>query len=96
MVCVSCSTLKSKTFKRQDGTQEVFESYDVLLSDGLDSVLAETSKVVTTQLKQTPLKVGASYSCRIKLNVREYKKDNGEIATFFGATLLDIALKYDV
>lgn len=96
MVCVSCSTLKSKTFKRQDGTQDVLESFDVVLTDGLDTVLAETSKVVTTQLKQTPLKVGASYSCRIKLNVREYKKDSGEVASFFSAALLDIALKYDV
>ena len=95
MICVSCSTLKSKTFKKQDGTQEVLESFEVRLTDGLDSVLAETSKVVTAQLKTTPLKVGAAYSCRIKLVVRDYKKENGENAVFFSATLLDIALKYD-
>lgn len=96
MVCTFCSPLKSITFKKNDGTSETIERFDVRFTDGLDSILAETSKAVTAQIKQNPLKVGAAYSCHFKFNVRDFKRDNGEVGTFFNATLMDLGTEYHV
>lgn len=96
MICTFCSPLKSITFKKNDGTSETIERFDVRFTDGLDSILAETSKTLTAQIKQKPLLVGAAYSCHFRLNVRDFKKDNGEVGTFFNATLMDLGAEYHV
>ena len=63
MVCTFCSPLKSKTFKRNDGTQDVMETFEVRFTDGLDTILAETSKVATSSIKTISLNTGSAYPC---------------------------------
>lgn len=80
--------LRSNTFKNREGQEQVIESFDVVLTNGLDTVLAETSKVVTAQFKMTPPTPGHIYACNIRLQVIDYERD-GKKGTFFKATLSD-------
>lgn len=86
MSLVSCSTLRTNTVTDRQGQQSVIESYEVVLSDGLDSVVCETSKVVTAQFKQTP-PVNGVYNCNVKFRVVSGKEDASKQYMF--ATLLE-------
>ena len=91
MICVGCSPLQSDTRTMNDGTTQVFERYNCQFSDGIDSVLCETSKNTTALIKQNPLEVDHLYSVNIKLRVTDYKDKQGNPAKYFGATLMDYA-----
>lgn len=86
MSLVSCSNLCTNTVTDRQGQQSVIESFIVVLSDGIDSVVCETSKVVTAQFKQTPPTYGV-YNCSIKFRVVAGKDDPTKQYMF--ATLLE-------
>lgn len=96
-VLKSISERKERTIQRQDGQTRVLKWYDVTMTNGLDTVLGETSESVTNQIDATdenarlPMEVGRCYMCRLNLNVVEYEK-NGQKSSFFKATFHQIAL----
>ena len=88
MVLKEVSGLKQNTVNGRDGQQQVIESFDVVLSDGIDTVMAETSKSVTVQFKNQAPAIDKVYGASVRLNVVEYEKD-GKKSRFFKAVLLD-------
>lgn len=90
MSLVSCSTLRTNTVTDRQGQQSVLESFEVVLSDGLDSVVCETSKVVTAQFKQTPPTNRGVYNCNVKFRVVSGKDDPSKQYMF--ATLLECVM----
>ncbi len=78
--------LRTSTFKNRDGQDQVIESFDVILTNGLDTIQAETGKIVTAQFKMNPPVPGHIYACNIRLQVIEYERD-GKKSNFFKATL---------
>lgn len=92
MICAWCSTLQTNTVNRRDGSQEVMESFTVQFTDGLDTVLCETTKATTALIKATPLVVGNAYPIRVKLVVVDYtNKETNQQQKFFTSKLTDIA-----
>lgn len=85
------SGLISRQVNDRNGTPQVFENFNVTLTDGMDSVLAETSKNVTERMKVQAPAVGKLYNVNVKLRVVNYTKDGKEMQ-YFGATLMDYAL----
>lgn len=96
-VLKSISERKERTIQRQDGQTKVLKWYDVVMSNGLDTVMGETSESVTNQIEATDenakllMEVGKCYMCRVNLNVVEYEKE-GKKSSFFKATFQQIAL----
>lgn len=96
-VLKSISERKERTIQRQDGQTKVLKWYDVVMSNGLDTVMGETSESVTNQIDATDenakllMEVGKCYMCRVNLNVVEYEKD-GKKSAFLKATFHQIAL----
>lgn len=91
MICKGCSPLQSDTITLKDGTSQVIERFNCQFSDGIDSVLCETSKNCTALIKQNPLEVDHLYMVSIKLRVTDYKDKQGYPGKFFGSTLMDFA-----
>lgn len=96
-VLKSISERKERTIQRQDGQTKVLKWYDVVMSNGLDTVMGETSESVTNQIEATDenakllMDVGKCYMCRVNLNVVEYEKE-GKKSAFLKATFHQIAL----
>lgn len=88
MILQECSALKQKTVKNQDGTEAVIESFDVVFTDLIDTVMGETSKALTVQLKTEPPVVGKIYNVSLRLNVVSYEKE-GKKGRFFKCNILD-------
>lgn len=91
MVLKEVSGLQQKTVNGRDGQSQVIESFEVVLTDGIDTVMAETSKTVTVQFKNQVPVVDKIYGVALRLNVVEYEKD-GKKSRFFKALLLDCKL----
>lgn len=92
MICAWCSALITSTVNRRDGSSEVMESFNVQFTDGLDTVLCETTKATTALIKAKPLVVGNAYPVRVKLVVVDYTNRDNQDQKFFTSKLTDIAL----
>lgn len=90
MILKECSSLIQRTVTDRNGQSQVIESFEVVLSDGIDTILAETSKAVTVQFKQEETKpaINCIYAVSVRMNVVNYEKD-GKQNRFFKATLID-------
>ncbi len=89
MILSECSGLQSREVKDSQGNPMVVESFEVRLADGVDQILAETSKSVTLQLKKEPAIIGQLYAVSVRLNVVDYEKD-GKKSRFFKASVMDM------
>jgi hypothetical protein len=88
MMLKECSALNQRTVKGNDGSQQVIESFEMVLTDGIDTIMGETSKSVTVQLKNKPAEPGKYYGVSVRLNVVSYTKE-GKESRFFKATIID-------
>lgn len=89
MTLVECSALNQRTVNTQNGSQ-VIESFEVVFSDNLDTIMGETSKNLTVQFKNEDTKpdIGGLYNVRFSLNVIDYEKE-GKKGRFFKCTVLE-------
>ena len=90
------SELNQRKVKRQDGSEKVIYWYDVVLTNGIDTILAETSENLTGLISSTDsnvklnLEIGACYMCRLAISVVLYEKD-GKSSRFMKAVVHQIA-----
>ena len=89
MTIKSCSDLQSTTAQDRQGQTQVIESFQVVVSNGLDSVVCETSKSVTALFKQGKPAVGTVACCNIKFRAVCSRDDASKVYLF--ATLMDYA-----
>ena len=90
------SELNQRKVKKQDGSEKVIKWYDVILTDGIDTILAETSENLTGLIESADpnvkltLEIGACYMCRLAISVVSYEKD-GKSSRFMKAVAHQIA-----
>ena len=89
MVLKECAALQQKTVDMQSGSQ-VIESFEVMFSDGLDTIMGETSKSLTVQFKneKTKPEIGRLYTVRANLVVVDYKKEERK-GRFFKCNIME-------
>lgn len=81
MALKAFSEKKQREFTRQDGTKAVIEWHDVILTDGIDTIMGETTENLTRQINATDkdvrleMKIGVLYNVRATFQVLPYKKD---------------------
>ena len=80
MNLVSCSLKKTRTWERQDGTSKPIDYYDVMLTDGIDTISGETGEALTAQIStegdnKLRMLEGHLYSVRFNINARKWEKD---------------------
>ena len=80
MQLVECSFKKQREWKRQDGSKELVDYYEVTLTDGIDTIFGETVGQLTKQIaaegeNQLRMIEGHVYGVRFNINAREYSKD---------------------
>lgn len=87
MMLKAISEKKSREITRQDGSKKNIYWHEVILTDGLDTMICETSESVTEKIcSEDPnvkleMNVGTLYNCRITANVISYEK-NGQKSYF--------------
>ena len=92
MLLSAFSENKQREIKRQDGTSKMINWRDVILTDGLDTIMGETAENLTNLINaqdenvRLKMEVGAAYNCRINLSVVAYEKD-GKSGKFLKATI---------
>ena len=90
MKVVAVSALKTNKVIDRSGQQQSIESFDIVLTNGLDSVVCETSRNVTNLLKEQMVEVGTYLNCSIKLRTVQDKNDKTKYYMF--GTLLEFAV----
>lgn len=88
MILQECSALKQNTVNGRDGQQQVIESFEVVFTDMIDTVMGETGRTLTVQFKQEPPVVGKIYNVSARLDVVNYEKD-GRKGRFFKCNILE-------
>lgn len=88
MNLVEISPLKENQTKDRDGQPITIESFEVIFSDGIDTVLGETGKNLTAQFKREAPELNAIYNVRTNLSLVEYEKE-GQKRRFFKCVILD-------
>lgn len=97
MQLVKVGSLAEREFKRQDGTVKKLQFRELLLSNGIDTIVGETSERLTAQTEansdQLRLRLveGHVYNCEFNLSVREAEKD-GKKRNFMSCTITKLAL----
>lgn len=82
MKLVAASEKKQREFQLKNGGTKVIEFYELLLTDGIDTIYGETSESLTNQINSTvqnariPLVKDGIYSVRFNINSNTYSKDN--------------------
>lgn len=97
MVLKAFSEKKQREFNRQDGTKAIIEWHDVILTDGIDTIMGETSENLTRQINATDenvrleMKIGQLYNVRATFQVLSYKKDEKD-SFFMKANISQMAI----
>lgn len=91
MRLTNVSDLKTSSFTSRDGSSQTIEYYEVELTDGLDTIIGETSKSATFELKNHPIPLGSICNVTIRLQVIDYKRDD-RASKFFKASIIEIAV----
>ena len=86
MILQECSALNERTIPTNEGTK-VVESFEVVFTDMIDTVMGETGRTLTVQFKQEPPVVGKIYNVSARLDVVNYEKD-GRKGRFFKCNIL--------
>lgn len=87
LVLKAVSERKQREITKQDGSKKMLPWYDVILTNGVDTIMGETSEALTAQIDNTDenyrlkLEVGTVYMCRFTLSVIPYEK-NGQKSHF--------------
>lgn len=82
MVLKAVSEKKQREIQKTDGTKKVIAWYEPIMSNGLDTIIGETSEALTGLIDnpdpnfKLELKVGTCYMCRFSINVVQYEKNN--------------------
>lgn len=81
LVLKAISEKKSRQITRRDGSSKVMSWYQVILTNGLDTMYCETSESLTQLIDSADpsvkldLQIGQPYSCRMSFSVGSYQKD---------------------
>ena len=96
MMLQAVSEKKQRTSQKMDGSTKVFSWYEVIMTDGIDTIMGDTTEGLTNQIDSTDekvklnLNVGDLYNCRCTLSVVRYEKDGGIPACFQKAVFSQI------
>ena len=81
MKLLSVSLKKQREIKRQDGSTKLLDYYEVMMTDGVDTIHGETTEGLTSLIATTneDVKVhlieGHLYTVRFNINARKWEKD---------------------
>ena len=92
MVLKAFSEAKQREITRQDGQKSVITWHDIILTDGIDTVMGESSDNLTKLIDskdpnvQLPMNIGDLYNVRLTLSVVSYEK-NGQKGMFMKSNI---------
>lgn len=72
---LSQSTLRSTDWQAPDGTIKVIKSVEVVLTDGIDSIVAEANDSLAEAIAANPLDTSLLHNARITMQVKKRHSD---------------------
>lgn len=95
MLLKAFSETRQREINRQDGSKGIIQWHDIILTDGIDTIMGESSENLT-KLIDSPdpnirldMSIDCLYNVRANLQVVSYEK-NGQKSNFMKASILNM------